>query len=731
LFRLAAVILVPATVFGLLELALRVFGFGYPTAFWVPGTVDGKPVYLTNDYFGQRFFPPGLDREPGKQVIAADKAPGAYRVFVLGESAARGTPVPAYSFSRVLEVMLRDRYPGVRFEVVNTGMAAINSHVVLPIAEDCAGHQPDLFVVYMGNNEVVGPYGPAGVLGPFAQSRGVVRASIRAKTTRVGQLVDRLVRAFRAGPETSQWGGMEMFENSQMSADDPRLPAVYDYFARNLRAIIQTGKAGSARVVVCTVASNLADSAPFGSSHAPELSAGRLAEWDRVCAEAVRAASAGEHAAAVAKFEQAAGIDSVFADLQFRWAKSLAALNRWDKAREHFSRARDLDTLRFRADSRINDAIRAEAGAAGVRLVDMEQAMAAEAPGGVAGAELFYEHVHFTFHGNYVLARSVFDAVVEGLPDWVQAKAVGIGRPVPEAECGDRLAWTDMSRLEAVEKMRQLISKPPFTRQLNFAEQLAALDRQRDALRDKVRAPGAAARMLDICRRAVDRNPDDVFLLNHLASALLMAGDLDGALTVYQNLAGRAPYWPDPHNSIGLLFASRGRFNEAEAEYRAAIKINPRFFQAHSNLGRLLLETGRLAEADAALAEALRLNPDFVAARLARAHLRTKQGRPAEAEADYVTATQADPDNPEANVALGMLAVQRSDAANAEAHFRAALRSNPDLVQAHIGLALLLAGRGAVDEARTHVLEAARLQPGNPNVMALVERLGAKLPAGK
>ena len=37
-------------------------------------------------------------------------------------------------------------------------MAAINSHVVLPIAKDAARYEPDLFVVYLGNNEVIGPF---------------------------------------------------------------------------------------------------------------------------------------------------------------------------------------------------------------------------------------------------------------------------------------------------------------------------------------------------------------------------------------------------------------------------------------------------------------------------------------------------------------------------------------------------------------------------------------------
>jgi hypothetical protein len=106
--------------------------------------------------------------------VPAVKTADTYRIFVLGESAALGIPIPSTSFARILEVMLRDHSPERRFEIINTAMTAINSNVILPTARECAGHRPDLFIVFMGNNEVVGPFGTAGVLGPFASSRSLI-----------------------------------------------------------------------------------------------------------------------------------------------------------------------------------------------------------------------------------------------------------------------------------------------------------------------------------------------------------------------------------------------------------------------------------------------------------------------------------------------------------------------------------------------------------------------------
>ncbi len=55
-------------------------------------------------------------------------------------------------------------------------MTAINSHVILPIARDCAAQNGDFWVIYMGNNEVVGPYGSGTVFGAQAANLALVRA---------------------------------------------------------------------------------------------------------------------------------------------------------------------------------------------------------------------------------------------------------------------------------------------------------------------------------------------------------------------------------------------------------------------------------------------------------------------------------------------------------------------------------------------------------------------------
>src|ERR1700687_5087073 len=158
--QIGTAVLVPVLLLGMIEAGLRLFGVGFPTSLTVPCTVQGQPAACYNLFFPAPFFSPGMIKTPQAYAIPAEKPQGTFRIFVLGESAAMGDPDPAYAFSRYLEVMLRQHYPSRKFEVVNTGSVAINSHVGLLIAEGLAKQRPDLFIIYSGNNEVVGPYGP-------------------------------------------------------------------------------------------------------------------------------------------------------------------------------------------------------------------------------------------------------------------------------------------------------------------------------------------------------------------------------------------------------------------------------------------------------------------------------------------------------------------------------------------------------------------------------------------
>src|ERR1051325_343970 len=220
-FRLMAVVGVPVVLLGLLELIFRLTGFGYPTGFFLKSSNRGEKTFVQNNQFGWRFFGPRLARSPNPISISRQKPSDTIRIFVFGESAAYGDPQPRFGLPRMLEALLALRHPDKKFEVINAAMTGINSHVILPLARDCAAGQGDVWVIYMGNNEVVGPFGAGTVFGSQTMSRPLIRANIAIKATRVGQAFDALRGAMhKTTAGSGEWEGMRMFVNYRFASSD-------------------------------------------------------------------------------------------------------------------------------------------------------------------------------------------------------------------------------------------------------------------------------------------------------------------------------------------------------------------------------------------------------------------------------------------------------------------------------------------------------------------------------
>lgn len=502
-------IFVPVVLLAVTEAALRIGRVGFNTDVTVPCTVHGRAARCDNLFFNSSFFPPGMIRLPRPYAIPDEKAPGTFRIFVLGESAAFGDPEPSYSFSRYLEVMLRSRFPNIKFEIVNTGVTAINSHVVLPIAKDLAKRQPDVFIIYLGNNEVVGPFGAGTVLTSSTLRLPAIRATIALKSTRLGQVLSKAVTAHTMGPQ--QWGGMEMFLDRQVRSDSPEMTLVYRNFRSNLDDTISAARSSGARVLVSTVATNLKDCAPFASTHRRNLSQAELVRWTALVEEAMKAEGDGSYGEALKLYEKAADIDSEYADLHFRIARCLWELGEYTAAKPHFVLAQRLDTLRFRADTRLNDLIRSAATAHGpqVDLVDAQALLSTASPQGVPGSDLFYDHVHFKPRGNYLLARALFRNIATVVVGRKGDPNKEVGEP-SEDECDRLLALTAFDRVRVANEMLRRLQKAPFVDQSNHREHLLDIAREAET-------PGGTFEETDIQYRwAIEQFPDDHLLhLNH------------------------------------------------------------------------------------------------------------------------------------------------------------------------------------------------------------------------
>jgi tetratricopeptide (TPR) repeat protein len=711
LFRLAAVIIAPLLCFAMLEAGLQLCGYGYPTRFFIGPDNDG--VYTANEQFGWRFFPPALARQPVPSFISA-KASGTIRIFILGSSAAQGIPNPSFSFGRILEAMLPERYPGVKFEVINAAMTAINSHVAREIARDCAAHEPDLFIAYMGNNEIVGPYGPGTIFHQWSPSLKFIRANIWLKSTRTGQLLGNLMQFFQSRDNArSTWGGMEMFLGNQVTADDPRLPAVYDNFQRNLTDICNIARRAGAGIILSTVAVNLRDCPPFASQHQPDLSAEELTKWKTLYQAGVELEAKKQWPEALKQYEAAARIDDRFAELSYRMGRCFAAENRSEEARSHFCLARDLDALRFRADSKINAAIREVAATQktnGVLLADAEQSLMQNNSfaDGIPDGELFHEHVHFTFKGNYLLARVVLDQIDAALPQLASSKHSPI---LTEQQCMELLPLTRWDEYQTASQIMEMTSKPPFTNQLDHSDFQTVKSEQSENLRQLASTPEALREACKKYEAALEKSPDDWDLLYRFGRLTTASGQPEAAAVHLRNALKKLPRAPMVHNDLGIALQNIGRMNEAIAEYQKTLEIDPGFAMAHYNLGCVLSSLGRQNEAIAEYRKALEIDPGYAMSHNNMGNAFSQCGQKDEAIAEFRKALELDPKLVIAHINLGNTLHQCGRKDEGIAQIQRALEIEPKHAVANYNLGIILEKGGRTIEAIPYYQKAVDIDP--------------------
>lgn len=720
--RLALAVFIPALLFLLLELALRVTGFGNPTSFLLPAEQAGKKVFVQNNRFGWRFFGPDQAQEPACFAIARAKPAGTVRLFVFGESAAFGDPQPDFGMPRMLQAMLSHRYPGTHFEVVNAAMTGINSHTILPIARDCSRAAGDIWVLYMGNNEVVGPFGAGTVFGPQTSGLPLVRASLAVQTTRTGQLLDRVLRQLRRAPAGKrEWGGMMMFLDNRVSSDDPRMPIVYRHFERNLADILQAGRRAGVGIVVSTVAVNLKDCAPFASAHRPAPGGDEHSEWRQIFKRGLQAQEAGKHQEAIDRFRQAEQLDESAAELQFSWGASLLALGDATEARRRFALARDLDTLRFRCDRSLNEIIRRVASARekdGIALADAESAFALQSPGGLPGSELFYEHVHLTFEGNYLLTRTLAEQVDRLLPEAVR-RGVDPAKPWATAdECARRLAWSDASRLAAATDLLGRLQDPPFTFQLNHAEQTRRFQLMIAQLRPRAQAAQQQTKLL--FREALAAAPDDPVLYSLRATMLATAGDAVGAAESARHVIDLLPHSAEAWGQLGDALVRQQNFTEAASAFAEAFRRDPDSFWALHNLAQTHARLGRRDQAMEEFRRAIQLKPRFGPAWLGLGQLLEQAGRKSEAEEHYRKALTHRVYRAADLTTLARFCHGRGWFNEALTNYLDAIKLNPIDAQLHVGAGQCLAALGRPAEVRRHYAEAVRLAPGSAETCYLL-----------
>lgn len=724
LYRLFSLVVIPLVLLGGLEAGLRLAGYGHPTGFFQKIRVGGREYLVNNEDFSLRFFPPQLARWPGPVMFETPKPANTYRIFILGESAARGEPEPNYAASRYMQALLQERFPQTHFEVINLGITAIDSHVILPIARDCEQAGGDLWIIYMGNNEMVGPFGAATVFGAKAPPLALVRLNLALQKSRVGQLIVNLSRQLHRSSEQADWGGMKMFVGNQLRADDPRREMVYRNFAANLDDILRAGLGSGARVLLNTVAVNLADCPPFASLTNAAFSPDQSAQFDSLFHSGCQAQARGDWNGAAQEFAAAEKLDPLYPEVSYRRAECLAHIGDEAEARSQYQQACDDDALPFRADSRINSII-AAAGKrfAGGQLAffDAASALAAQTTNGVCGQETFYEHVHFNFDGQFRLGRAWAERVEKLLPSDITARAA-TGKSGDQEDCDARLGLTDWNRCAVTEIMIDRLQRPPLSNQFNNPERLAALLAESRKLRQRMN-PTTAQRAAAGYAAAIDQMPQDPVLHENFAEFLESAGDLKTAVLQWQQVCELLPHSCEPYYQSGRLLSDLSQWSDAKAALNRAVALRPRLVEAWYELGNTGLGSGQFEQALRDYERASELDPLNGSYYALMGKALVGLNRHAEAIQRYQQSLKINPDSLEVHFALADELAAASQFSQAGDEYAEVVRLKPDNAIAHLDLGVMRARQGRFDDALQQFTETLRLDPGNQQAQAYMDRV--------
>ena len=597
-----------------------------------------------------------------------------------------------YSFGRILQVMLRKQYPGTNFEVITAAMAAINSHAVLQIAEDATKYDPDLFVVYLGNNEVVGPYGAGTVFAPVSDNLSLIRFQIALKSMRVGQLLTNLT-GMMGSDSPKVWMGMEMFLDKQIRKSNKQINIVYQNYRRNLSDICKVALKNNIPIICSTVGCNLKDNPPFASKHRLDILDSEKKQWEDLYKQGIALEDNKEYSVAIEIYLKAAQIDPDFANLQYRLGQCYWQTGEFEESKNRFILARELDTLRFRADNQINEIIGEVAGnkiSDGIYLVDSRKVFEDNSPNGIPGQELFYEHVHLKFNGNYLLAKTIFRQVEEILPERIKNKADKPDASFPsKKEVARYLAYTDFEKHRIARKViDDYLTQPPFTNQLYHKERIELEEKKVKSLKDALTEDVLKKSEQQIVW-AIQQTPSDPWL-----------------------------YW-----KYGLLLESQENISGAAMQYEMVLKYDPTHYYAYARLGLCYGFMGDINKAIEYNLKAIKLFPNYAVVyyNLGIAyHLQEKYDK---AIKNYKKAIDLNPKEADVYYNYALLFYEQRQLQAAIDILRVGLKYVPNDSDLHYGMAIMLNAQGQSIEAINELREALKLNPDNADAREALDAL--------
>jgi tetratricopeptide (TPR) repeat protein len=555
-------ILLPFLFLFIVEISLRIFHYGNDLELFIearnhPDYWVLNPVASKRYFINESFAPTG-----NSELFKKVKDDSTLRIFVLGESTTIGYPFfHNGSFHRWLQYRLMHEFPDRQFEIINLSLTAVNSYTVLGFAKELIPYKPDAVLIYTGHNEFYGTLG-VGSSSRIGNNTQINRLMLLLRQSRLVQLLTNgyeKIRNMRGSVEKN--GGetlmQRMVGNQQIPYGSELFYRGLSQFVSNMNETLELFNKNQIPVFVSNLVSNDRDLKPFVSIPPDSI---RFPEFGKDLALGIQAYGQGDWPSASRYLELAENMYDAHALCNFYLGSLSTRQGNPVKAKFYLTRARDLDGLRFRAPSGINDTISKLCSKFPyAHLVDTKTAFEDSSAGHIIGNELMLEHVHPNLAGYAIMSDVFYEAL----------KNEHIISPPEENEWNlsqltQHMPVTAVDSLSGVYRIAKLKNSWPF-RSAPILD-IPAIGSEEEKLADSI----------------VFWKMNWAYAMDLLYNYYLEKNDLLKAKTVMETLVLEHPTEASLYDQTATIFGKLGNYEDAAFYFRKAFAISPSFTDART-----------------------------------------------------------------------------------------------------------------------------------------------------
>lgn len=344
--------------------------------------------------------------------FSPNKRTGTYRIFALGGSTTQGEPYSTETaFPEWLRLNLQAAHPEREFEVINCGGLSYASYRVLAILREILQYDPDLILIYTGQNEYLERRSYAGYHEASFRNRSSSFFSQLHTVQLVRQKLFSVDAGRRATLERTRLATEvdALLDYESGLADYHRDASWYEpvaaHFRWNIEQMVSSARAAAVPVVFIRPVTNLLDCPPFKFEVSPHLTAAEQSRFEQHWQAAKAATDVPRRA--LEDLEQALEIDPEHAGAQFLKGRMQYELADYAGALQSLTLARDFDVCPLRATSEILTALSQLADQQNLPLLDAEQLFADRSPHGIVGDQWLVDHIHPSIEGHQLLGEQL------------------------------------------------------------------------------------------------------------------------------------------------------------------------------------------------------------------------------------------------------------------------------------------------------------------------------------